>query len=65
MKVKHIAPATLVIKYETEFEKDFLARFVHEHGDQATVIVMGQDGEAAKEAGTYGDPHFYQKKPQE
>lgn len=61
MKVQQISPETLVISYETQFEKDFLARFIHE-SDRAKVIVMGQDGEAAKRVGANGDPHFYQKK---
>jgi hypothetical protein len=59
VKVELISERLLVIKYETDFEKDLLARFIHE-SDNPQVIVMGQDGEAAA-LGT-GNPHFFQEK---
>lgn len=61
MKVRQTSPETLVIQYETQFEKDLLSRFIHETA-RATVIIMGQDGEAAKHEGACADPHFYQNK---
>lgn len=60
MKVRQISPRSLVIEYETEFEKDLLSRFIHET-ERPQVIIMGQDGEAAKREGNHGNPHFFQE----